>query len=383
MAEKLDCVVVGAGVVGLAIARALTLAGRDVIVLEAEARIGMHSSSRNSEVIHAGIYYPEHSLKARLCVRGRQLLYHYCAERNVDHQRIGKMIVATRADELEELRKIQQQGLKNGVDDLRMMSVDEIGEIEPNVECVSALFSPSTGIVDSHALMLAMQADIEAQGGEVVLNSAVANLKSAEHGLRFESGGEVFACKTLINSAGLGAQALALSGDRPRGGLLQNAEGSIPVGARHAGDFPGLLQHYFAKGHYFAYQGKSPFKHLIYPLPIDGGLGIHATNDLAGITRFGPDVIWIDDVDYEFDESRKPEFVAAIKSYFPGLDESKLSPDYTGVRPKLYGPGESAADFVIQGAADHGVRGLVNLIGIESPGLTSCLAIGEYVRALL
>ncbi len=225
MAEKLDCVVVGAGVVGLAIARALTLAGRDVVVLEAEARIGMHSSSRNSEVIHAGIYYPEHSLKARLCVRGRQLLYHYCTERNVDHQRIGKLIVATRDDELDRLRKIQRQGLKNGVDDLRMMNADEIGEIEPNVECVSALFSPSTGIVDSHALMLAMQADIEAQGGEVVLNSAVTNLNSKEHGLRFESGGEVFTCKTLINSAGLGAHALGLSGDRPRVSIPPDGSG--------------------------------------------------------------------------------------------------------------------------------------------------------------
>ena len=390
MAEKLDCVVVGAGVVGLAIARALTLAGRDVVVLEAEVRIGMHSSSRNSEVIHAGIYYPEHSLKARLCVRGRQLLYDYCTERNVDHQRIGKLIVATREDELDKLRKIQQQGLKNGVDDLRMMNADEIGEIEPNVECVSALYSPSTGIVDSHALMLALQTDVEAHGNEVVLNSEVTNLNTAGQGLRFECGDAAFVCKTLVNSAGLGAQALALSGDRPRGGLLQNAGGSIPVGAhsrqagsRHAGDFPGLLQHYFAKGHYFAYQGKSPFKHLIYPLPIEGGLGIHATNDLGGAVRFGPDVTWVDDIDYEFDESRKPEFVAAIRRYYPDLDEGKLSPAYTGVRPKLYGPGESAADFVIQGEVDHGVRGLVNLIGIESPGLTSCLAIGEYVSDLI
>ncbi len=383
MAEKLDCVVVGAGVVGLAIARALTLAGRDVVVLEAEARIGMHSSSRNSEVIHAGIYYPEHSLKARLCVRGRQLLYDYCTERNVDHQRIGKLIVATREDELEKLHKIQQQGQKNGVDDLRMMNADEIGEMEPNVECVSALFSPSTGIVDSHALMLAMQADIEARSNEVVLNSEVTNLKLEGEGLRFECGDAVFACKTFVNSAGLGAQALGLSGDRPRGGLLQNAEGSIPVGARHTGDFPGLLQHYFAKGHYFAYQGKSPFKHLIYPLPIDGGLGIHATNDLGGAVRFGPDVTWVDDVDYDFDESCKPEFVAAIRRYYPDLDESKLTPAFTGIRSKLHGPGGFAADFVIQNESDHGVRGLINLFGFDSPGLTSCLAIGDYVRKLL
>ncbi|MCH7822395.1 MAG: NAD(P)/FAD-dependent oxidoreductase [Proteobacteria bacterium] len=359
MAEKLDCVVVGAGVVGLAIARALTLAGRDVVVLEAEARIGMHSSSRNSEVIHAGIYYPEHSLKARLCVRGRQLLYHYCAERNVGHQRIGKLIIATCEDELDQLHKIQQQGLKNGVDDLRTLDAGEIGEIEPNVQCVAALFSPSTGIVDSHALMLAMQADIEAQGGELVLNSAVANLKSAEHGLRFESGGAVFACKTLVNSAGLGAVELVVS------------------------DFPGLLQQHLAKGHYFAYAGKSPFKHLIYPVPAAGGLGIHATNDLGGTVRFGPDLTWVESVDYGFDKNRKPDFVKAIKRYYPELDESKLSPAYTGVRPKLHGPGELVADFVIQSEADHGVRGLVNLIGIESPGLTSCLAIGEYVNNLM
>ena len=366
MTEKLDCVVIGAGVVGLAIGRSLALAGREVVVLEAEAQIGMHSSSRNSEVIHAGIYYPKNSLKARLCVQGRASLYDFCESRNIAHRRIGKLIVATKENDLGKLHELQQHAQNNGVHDLQLMSADQVRELEPELQCVAALLSPSTGIVDSHGLMSALQAEFEAKGGAVILNSRVGDVGITDNGLEFTVDGEVFACSSLVNSAGLGAVKLAVG---------------APYG-RDRGHGP-PLQQFFAKGHYFAYQGKSPFRHLIYPVPSSGGLGIHATNDLAGTVRFGPDVTWIDDVDYDFDESRKPDFVTAIQRYYPGLDVSKLVPAYTGIRPKLHGAGEPAADFVIQGEADHGVRGLVNLFGIESPGLTSSLAIGEYVRRIL
>jgi L-2-hydroxyglutarate oxidase LhgO len=326
----------------------------------------MHSSSRNSEVIHAGIYYPKDSLKARLCVQGNRLLYEFCESRNVVHRRIGKLILATDENDLGKLYELQQQAQKNGVNDLHLMSADQVRELEPELQCVAALLSPSTGIVDSHELMVSLQAEFEAKGGAVVLNSRVDDVGITDDGFEFNVDGEVFACMSLVNSAGLGAVKLA-------------------VGApdeRDRGHGP-LLQQYFAKGHYFAYQGKSPFRHLVYPVPSAGGLGIHATNDLAGSARFGPDVTWIDEVDYDFDDSRKPDFVAAIQRYYPGLDASKLAPAYTGIRPRLHGAGKPAVDFVIQGEADHGVRGLVNLFGIESPGLTCSLAIGEYVKEIL
>ena len=362
MTDKLDCVVVGAGVVGLAIARSVARSGRQVVVLDAESQIGTHSSSRNSEVIHAGIYYPEKSLKARLCVRGRDMLYRYCATHGIDHQRIGKLIVATGEAELPKLDALRQQAALNGVDDLQFITAEEARKIEPNVESVGALLSPSTGIVDSHALMTALQAELEESDGVVVLNSRVSNVNPFEDGIEFQVGDERFECVTLINSAGLGAvelmsDALCLADNAPTMHL--------------------------AKGHYFSYQGKSPFGHLIYPLPSGGGLGIHATNDLAGAARFGPDVTWVDSLDYEFDESRKADFVAAIKNYFPDLDADRLIPGYTGIRPKLHGPDEPAPDFLIQGERDHGVRGLVNLMGIESPGLTASLAIAEHVYGLL
>ena len=357
MADKLDCVVIGAGVIGLAIARALAMSGREVVVLEGEAQVGTHSSSRNSEVIHAGIYYPEKSLKARLCVRGKQMLYDFCVERSVAHQRIGKLIVASNTGDLDKLRELHRQAEANGVDDLRFIDADTVRELEPNVDSVGALLSPSTGIVDSHGLMSALQADVEAHGGVVLVKSLVTDINASDDGFEFDVGEAAFACRSLVNSAGLGAVAVAPT------------EGSPTIR--------------FAKGHYFEYQGTSPFEHLIYPVPSGGGLGIHATNDLGGKVRFGPDVSWVESIDYEFDESRRPKFVTAIMSYYPGLDESKLVPAYTGIRPKLHGAGEPAADFVIQGAADHGVRSLVNLFGIESPGLTSCLAIGEYVKELL
>ena len=279
MTEKLDCVVVGAGVVGLAAARSLALAGREVVVLEAEAQIGMHASSRNSEVIHAGLYYPEDSLKARLCVQGKEMLYAYCEEHHVGCKRLGKLIVAPGDSDLERLKEIRSQAAKNGVMDLSFLSADEVRELEPHVECAGALLSPSTGVVDSHELMMALQGEIEGQGGAVVLNSKVTGLSADDRGLRFESGGEAFVCEMLVNSAGLWAQELVSGIDRAHGVLLPG-QNSRPR---------------FAKGHYFAYQSKSPFTRLVYPLPTDGGLGIHATNDMSGAVRFGPDVEWVHD----------------------------------------------------------------------------------------
>jgi len=368
MPERLDCVVVGAGVIGLAVGRTLAHAGREVVVLESERQIGMHSSSRNSEVIHAGLYYPEDSLKARLCVSGKEMLYDYCQEHGVEYNRLGKLIVAPSVDDFDKLTAIISQAARNGVTDLQYLSADEVRELEPDVACGGGLLSPSTGIIDSHELMTALQADIEAKEGAVVLNSAVTNLSAGDQGIEFESGGEKFVCKTLINSAGAWAQDLVSGNGRSNGGI--SPAWRAPT-------------RYMAKGHYFSYQGKSPFRHLVYPLPFDGGLGIHATNDLSGAVRFGPDVTWVDSIDYDFDESRKPEFVAAIKTYFPALDEEKLAPAYTGIRSKLVGPGGPFTDFLIRGEADHGVHGLVNLFGMESPGLTSCLAIGVFVKNIL
>jgi L-2-hydroxyglutarate oxidase LhgO len=365
--DKLDCVVVGAGVVGLAVARALALAGREVVVLESESQIGMHTSSRNSEVIHAGIYYPEGSLKARLCVQGKWMLYEYCEQHHVSHKRIGKLIVASSQDDVEKLAAIERQARLNGVDDLRFLDAEEVADLEPAVVSQGALLSPSTGIVDTHELMTAFEGEIEAAGGAVLLNSKVTNLGAADGALRFEVGGEKFECETLVNSAGLWATELANNIGRP-------------LGRAPTGQAPTTR---FAKGHYYAYPGKSPFRHLVYPMPVETELGIHATNDLGGAVRFGPDASWVDTIDYDFDESRKDEFVAAIKRYFPDLDADKLTPAYTGIRPKLHDPGEPTTDFLIQSEKDHGIPGLVNLFGIESPGLTACLAIGEYVRKSL
>lgn len=365
MPEQLDCVVVGAGVVGLAIARSCALAGREVVVLEAESEIGMHTSSRNSEVIHAGIYYEEKSLKARFCVAGRDRLYRYCDERQIPHQRIGKLIVATNDADEARLHEIQANAVRNGVDDLKLVSAATVREIEPAIAVQSGLYSPSTGIIDSHALMLSMQADIEARSGTVLTHSRLLSAKIVERGFRFAVEGvdESFECRTFVNAAGLWAADLANSIDSHR-----------PSGTENA---------YFAKGHYFSYQGRSPFKHLVYPLPSDGGLGVHATNDMGGSARFGPDVEWIDEIDYSFDESRKSRFVASIRKFYPDLDESKLTPAYTGIRAKLAGSGMPARDFLIQGPEDHGVDGLVHLLGIESPGLTSSLAIADHVTQLV
>lgn len=364
MPESLDCVVVGAGVAGLAVARSLADSGREVVVLEAEDRIGSHSSSRNSEVIHAGIYYPGDSLKARLCVAGKEALYRYCDSRRIPCRRIGKLIVATEEAQLGALHRLREAALRNGVAAVRLLDAAELRQAEPAAEGVGALWSPSTGIVDSHAYMLALRADIEAAGGVVLLGSRVSSPAAVDGGLAFDVAGKRYRCRTLVNAAGLWATALA-----------ESIAGSIPQ-AR-------VPRVRFAKGHYFAYSGRTPFNHLVYPLPSGGGLGIHATNDLAGRLRFGPDVSWVDRIDYAFDEARKPDFVAAIRRYFRDLDERRLLPGYTGIRPKLHGPGEPPADFVIQGERDHGVPGLVNLFGIESPGLTASLAIGGHVTRLL
>ena len=361
MTDQLDCVVIGAGVVGLAVGRSLANAGREVVVLEAEPEIGMHTSSRNSEVIHAGIYYEQDSLKAKLCVQGREMLYDYCEARHIPHKRIGKLIVASNKDDVDRLDAIRASAKRNGVTDLTRIGKAEIREREPAIEAETALFSPSTGIIDSHALMLALQADIEAKGGTVLTRSKVKNSRVTSDGfeLSLKDSEETFRCTTLINSAGLFAGQFANRID----GLEDKYVPTI----------------HLAIGHYFAYQGKSPFRHLVYPLPSDGGLGVHATNDMGGAARFGPDVEWVEEIDYGFDESRLERFADSIRQYFPDLDETKLTPAYTGIRPKLSGPGESARDFVIQGASTHGIPGLVNLFGIESPGLTACLAIGEYV----
>lgn len=365
MTNPLDCVVVGAGVIGLAIARSLTLAGREVVVLEAEPKIGMHASSRNSEVIHAGIYYPEDSLKAQLCVRGREMLYRYCEEHHISHQRIGKLIVVKNDEDVGKLRSIEKQARKNGILDLQLLDDAEIAELDPAVECRAALHSPSTGIVDSHELMMTLRAEIEANGGVIVCNAKVISTIKKNNVFRFTyagAQGEEFVCETMVNAAGLWAQDLA-----EKSGIVRS----------------GMPELHMAKGHYFAYEGKSPFKHLIYPLPDGGGLGIHATNDLNGSARFGPDVLWTDVIDYGFDESRKAKFCVAIRQYFPGLADDKLVPAYTGIRPKLSGQGAPAADFVIQGEALHGITGLINLFGIDSPGLTASLAIGEEIRKML
>ena len=355
--DKLECVVVGAGVVGLAVARSLALAGREVVVLEREAQVGMHTSSRNSEVIHAGLYYAEDSLKAHLCVQGRTMLYAYCEAHHVACKRIGKLIVASGPQDLPKLEVIARQARLNGVDDLRFLEAAEVETLEPAVVCHGALLSPSTGIVDSHALMMALEGEIEAHGGAVVLNSVVSDLEAIHQGLRFQSGGEIFECRTLVNSAGLWAAE-----------LLQP---SLRKTAPHVR---------YAIGHYYTYPGTSPFNHLIYPVPGNAGLGTHATNDLGGGVRFGPDVRWVESIDYDFDDSCKGEFVEAIQRYYPALEPGKLSPGYTGIRPKLVGPGEPPIDFRIEGEGEHGIPGLVNLFGMESPGLTACLAIGEYVR---
>jgi L-2-hydroxyglutarate oxidase LhgO len=360
--DQIECVVIGAGVVGLAVARALAARGREVIVLEAAEAIGVGTSSRNSEVIHAGIYYPRGSLKATLCVRGREMLYDYCAERGVPHQRCGKLLVATARNQIPQLESIMARGKENGVLDLMRISGEEAQALEPALQCVEAVFSPQTGIVDSHQLMLALLGDAERDGAICAFHAPVEAIEAINGRFIVKVGGSsptTIGAGCVINSAGLHANALAR---KIRG-----------LDARHV---PPL---YLARGNYFSISGRAPFNRLIYPMPNEAGLGVHLTIDLGGQARFGPDVEWVDSINYDVDPQRAESFYAAIRAYWPALPDHALQPAYAGIRPKLSGPGEPAADFLIQGPAAHGVRGLVNLFGIESPGLTASLAIAQRV----
>ena len=357
--ERLDAVVIGAGVVGLAVARALAMAGREVVILEAEDAIGTHTSSRNSEVIHAGIYYPKGSLKARACVEGRRRLYEYCAKHGVPHRRCGKLIVA-QPDQVSELEEIREKAAANGVQDLAWLTRDEARELEPEVSCAAALHSPSTGIVDSHALMLAYLGDAERHGAMLALRSSLEKASFRQGKIELHvAGADPVECNLLVNSAGLRAPSVARS-----------MEGF---------DAKRVPRELYAKGNYYSLAGKSPFSRLVYPVPEPGGLGVHATIDLAGQARFGPDVEWVDRIDYTVAPARAARFYAAIRRYWPGLPDGALLPGYSGIRPKTAGPGEPAPDFEVQGPAAHGVPGLVHLFGIESPGLTSSLALAEMV----
>ena len=366
MTEKIDCVVIGAGVVGLAVARRMAQSGRDTIVIEAETLIGSHTSSRNSEVIHAGIYYPKGSLKARFCVEGKQMLYRFCAERGVTANNCGKLIVATSDAQVTTLYGIVEKARANGVNDLAFLTQAEAVAREPNLHCVAALNSPSTGIVDSHGFMLGLQGDFEQAGGMLAFASPLAHAQCAADGITLStSGAEPMELQAdiVINSAGLFAPDLA----RKFAGLPPE---TVPPT-------------YYCKGNYYSLAGQSPFSRLIYPVPEAAGLGVHLTIDLGGQARFGPDVEWIDAIDYAVDPKRADLFYAAIRSYWPALPDGALMPGYSGIRPKLQGPKEVAGDFVVQGPREHGVKGLVNLYGIESPGLTSALALAEYVNQLL
>lgn len=359
---SVDCVVIGAGVVGLAIARALAMAGREVIILEAADAIGTQASSRNSEVIHAGLYYPEGSLKGRLCVEGKQALYAYCEEHGVPHDRIGKIVVASDESEITALHSYVAKAHANGVDDLQWLPLAELRKMEPAVRCVAGFLSPSTGIVDSHALMLAFQGDAENHGASLALHSPVESGEIRDDGIELNVGGPEptsLLCNSVINSAGLSAQRVA-------GSIRGIPPATIP-------------RQFLTKGHYYAMSGRSPFNRLVYPIATQAHLGVHVTLDLGGQTRFGPDVSRVDSVDYTFDESRESLFYEAIRKYYPDLKDGALQPGYTGIRSKISGPDEPPADFMIHGPADHGVTGLVNLFGIESPGLTAAMAIAREV----
>jgi L-2-hydroxyglutarate oxidase LhgO len=362
----MDILVVGAGVVGLACARALAMKSHAVVVAEKTSGIGNGVSSRNSEVIHAGMYYPTDSVRARHCVAGRHMLYDYCESHGVPHRKCGKLIVAANDLERAKIEGIHQQGLANGVEGLVLIEGAIARAMEPNLNAVAALHSPETGIIDSHALMLALQGDLEDHGGVVAFNTEVERIARADGGWKVSFGGAEsgeMAFDAVVNSASLGAQALARA-----------TEGYPPERV------PKLVM---AKGNYFGCLGKPAFSHLIYPAPVEGGLGTHLTLDLAGRMRFGPDVEWVDEEIYEVDPNRAALFYASIRRYWPGLPDGALAPDYSGIRPKLTGPGEPPADFMIDGPAEHGLPGIVHLFGIESPGLTCALSIAEDVAGRL
>ncbi len=368
--EAVDSVVIGAGVVGLAVARALARAGRDVVVLEALQTIGSVTSARNSEVIHAGLYYPPGSLKARLCMKGRRALYDYCDAHHIAHRRCGKLVVATHASQLGALEALQAQALVNGADDLTLIDGDAASALEPALTALAALLSPSTGIVDSHGLMLALRGEAEAAGVMFAFHSPLESARVCGHGLLLNVGGAQpmrVRARQVINAAGLNAP-----------GLASCIEGLAPEHVPTA---------HFCKGNYFSLVGRSPFSRLIYPVPEAHGLGVHLTLDLAGQARFGPDVEWLGNaaapIDYSVNPARAQQFYGEIRRYWPALPDGALQPAYSGVRPKLHGQGCAAQDFVVSGPAEHGVPGLVNLFGIESPGLTAALAIADLVKDVL
>lgn len=367
MGKDVQCIVIGAGVVGLAVARELATNGIEVLVTERAEGIGTGTSSRNSEVIHAGIYYPAGSLKARLCVQGKHMLYDYCKTRGVEHRQLGKLIVATDESEHETLRGILNKAQANGVNDLQWLDASRAQALEPALACSAALLSPSTGIIDSHGLMLAYQGDAENAGAQFVFHCPFDSAKTlVEGGFEVSFGGPdpmTLTCDMLINAAGLQAVATAKKID----GL----------------DPSQVPQAYLCKGSYFNLQGKAPFDHLIYPVPQKAGLGVHLTLDLGGQAKFGPDTQWVDAENYDIDMSRSEGFYEAVRRYWPELKDGALAPGYTGIRPKISGPTEAAADFCVSGQTDHGVAGLVNLFGIESPGLTASMAIAVEVRRQL
>jgi L-2-hydroxyglutarate oxidase LhgO len=364
--DRVDCVVVGAGVIGLAIARELALAGHETVVLEVEKSIGAHASGRNSEVIHAGIYYPPGSLKAIFCVEGRRLLYQYCQEQGVAFRRTGKLIVATSEIQMATLEDYDANALANGVADITRLDAAALRELEPGLHGVAALFSPSTGIIDSHGLLLALQADLEAAGGRVVCDTPVNGVKKHSGGFIVITGLEpryLVNCRLLVNAAGAGAQRLAAASPQVRPELVPEQQ--------------------LVRGQYYSYSGKAPFRHLVYPVAGSQSLGIHLTLDLDGRARFGPDARRIEGLQYQFDNSYKDAFISAISDYYPGLDPDRLQPAYAGVRAALKASGPGPADFVVQGPEDHGVEGLVQLFGLESPGLTAALAVAGRVKGLL
>jgi len=363
--EKVECVVIGAGVIGLAIARRLAQAGREVIVLEAAEGIGTVTSSRNSEVIHAGIYYKAGSLMARMCVGGKRALYRYCRDHGVPHRNCGKLIVATTPQESEKLAAIKSHAEANGVDDLQELDGEAARALEPALRCEAALLSPSTGIIDSHAYMLALRGDAEDAGAAFAFHTPVLGARPMTIRIELDVGGNPpmsLACRLLVNAAGLQAPAVARSIDGMPIELIPPA--------------------YLAKGNYFSCSARAPFSHLIYPVPEPGGLGVHLTLDMAGQARFGPDVEWVDRIDYAVDPARAERFYPAIRRYWPSLPDGALMPSYSGMRPKIVPPAVAVQDFLIQGPGIHGVDGLINLFGIESPGLTSSLAIADHVGDL-
>ncbi len=367
MTERIECAVIGAGVVGLAVARTMAMAGREVIILEAADAIGTGASSRNSEVIHAGIYYPAGSVKALTCVEGKHRLYEYCESHGVAHRKCQKLIVATGTDQLDTLEDIRRKAAENGVTDLAWIEQPALRDMEPALRAAAALLSPSTGIIDSHGLMLAYQGDAEDAGAVIAFNTPVTRGGAAAGGaLHLETGGEqpmTLACDMVVNCGGLHAPHIAARID------------GLP--AEH------VPAAYYAKGNYFTLGGKAPFSRLIYPVPEQAGLGVHLTLDMGGQARFGPDVEWIDEIDYEVDPRRGEVFYEAVRKYWPQLEDGALQPGYSGIRPKIQAPGEPARDFVISGPEDHGVAGLVNMFGIESPGLTASLALADAVASRL